>query len=135
MPNSYTCYMMSGFEVGVMTKSTKNFRAEEFACPCCGRNEIKDSLVDALQALRDLIKKPIIVNSGYRCAKHNQEVGGARNSQHVKGTAADIWVKGMPPTTLAYMAEQIPAFRDGGIGVYPTWVHVDTRGYRARWRG
>ena len=34
--------------------------------------------------------KPITVNSGYRCPKLNDAVGGAKNSQHMRGEAADI---------------------------------------------
>ena len=37
-----------------------------------------------------LIAGPIIINSGFRCELVNQAVGGVRNSQHLKGQAADI---------------------------------------------
>ena len=47
----------------------KNFNEEEFACQHW-RKGIKLELVEKLQHLRDLYKKPIRVNSGYRCAKH-----------------------------------------------------------------
>lgn len=43
-----------------------------------------------LDPLREAYGKPIVVTSGYRCAKLNKFVGGAPSSQHVKGEAADI---------------------------------------------
>ena len=47
-----------------------------------------------LQPIRDAYKKPIYVSSGYRCTKLNKAVGGVPTSQHVRGEAADIYVKG-----------------------------------------
>ena len=50
-----------------------------------------DGLVtNVLDKLRDEWGRPIIVTSGYRCKELNAAVGGARNSQHLKGQAADI---------------------------------------------
>lgn len=46
-----------------------------------------------LQPIRDAYKKPIYVSSGYRCPRLNKAVGGVPTSQHVKGEAADIYVK------------------------------------------
>ena len=114
---------------------TKNFKRSEFACPCCGENGTKDELIEALQELRDYLGYPIIVTSGYRCKKHNTKVGGVSNSQHMTGIAADIHVAEISTVELARAANEIPAFRDGGIGTYSTWVHVDIRKKRARWRG
>ncbi len=37
---------------------------------------------------------PITISSGYRCAALNKAVGGVSNSQHMKGQAADINIKG-----------------------------------------
>jgi uncharacterized protein YcbK (DUF882 family) len=74
------------------------------------------------------------VTSGYRCANCNKAVGGAENSYHLFGMAADIWVEGISPRQLAEVAENIGF---DGIGIYPDqgFVHVDVRGYRARWEG
>ena len=47
-----------------------------------------------LQPIRDAYGKPIYVSSGYRCEKLNKAVGGVPTSQHVRGEAADIYVKG-----------------------------------------
>jgi uncharacterized protein YcbK (DUF882 family) len=43
-----------------------------------------------LQPLRDKLDTPLIINSGYRCRQVNQAVGGAPDSMHLRGCAADI---------------------------------------------
>jgi hypothetical protein len=45
---------------------------------------------NVLDPLREAWGAPIIVTSGYRCARLNKAVGGASSSQHTKGEAADI---------------------------------------------
>ena len=118
-----------------MGNLSKNFSQHEFACRCCGRTEINQRLVDALQELRDLADLPVRVTSGYRCPEHNRAIGGATQSQHLLGTAADISVRGMTPAQMYRLAEGVEAFRNGGIGVYPDkgFIHVDVRDGRARW--
>ena len=74
-----------------MGNLTKNFNREEFACKCgCGYMDIDFDLVKIIQAIRDELNEPIRINSGCRCVKHNQRVGGVRNSFHVSGKAADL---------------------------------------------
>lgn len=121
-----------------MAQLTKNFSSEEFkchgrSCACGGKASVSINLVNALQKLRDLIGKPIIIVSGYRCKKHNEYVGGAPNSFHVQGLAADIKVKDMSIDDLEKYVHQIPEFENGGIGMYKTWIHVDVRKGKARW--
>ena len=120
-----------------MGNMSKNFNKSEFACHglnCCGgKSEISKDLVAALQKLRDLIGKPIKINSGYRCKKHNENVGGAPNSFHVQGLAADISVNGMTIEELKDYVHKIPEFENGGIGLYKRWIHVDIRKTKARW--
>lgn len=43
-----------------------------------------------LDKVREMWGKPIGVNSGYRSPELNRAVGGAKNSQHMRGEAADI---------------------------------------------
>ena len=75
----------------------KYFRKEEFLCRCgkCEMPaEVEANIValveNVLDPAREKFGKPIIVNSGYRCPKHNTAVGGVANSQHLRGEAADI---------------------------------------------
>ena len=73
---------------------SKNFNRSEFACKgknCCGHSAaVHPDLVDALQALRDHIGKPLSITSGFRCNRHNKAVGGAEQSFHTLGMAADV---------------------------------------------
>lgn len=55
---------------------------------------LMDLIKNVLQPIRDAYGKPIYVSSGYRCEKLNKAVGGVPTSQHVRGEAADIYVKG-----------------------------------------
>ena len=71
-------------------KLTEHFDSSEFRCKCgCGQGDwlMAPELVQALEELRELIGKPIIVNSAYRCPKHNAQVGGVANSYHTQGMA------------------------------------------------
>ena len=45
---------------------------------------------EILQPLREHVDAPVIINSGYRCQRLNEAVGGVKNSQHCVGEAADI---------------------------------------------
>ena len=74
----------------------KYFKEREFACKCCGqlppsmRANIVALVDNVLDPAREQFGGPVVVNSGYRCPKHNLEVDGVVNSQHMKGEAADI---------------------------------------------
>jgi uncharacterized protein YcbK (DUF882 family) len=121
-------------------KITANFSMGEFNT----RNAILTDSVKAniitlaknLQVLRDEVKRPITISSGYRSSEHNASVGGARNSRHILGDAADIKVQGMTPRQVADVIERLikdGRMLEGGLGVYRTWVHYDCRGTKARW--
>lgn len=93
-------------------------------------------LAQNLQKLRDYLGKSITINSGYRSPKHNLKVGGSPSSQHLLGKAADIVVQGMSPIEIAQIIENLikkGVLKEGGIGIYDTFVHYDIRGKKARW--
>lgn len=122
-------------------KLTHNFSKSEFdskdgaEMPAHILVEIK-KLAKNLQVLRDHVKLPIKINSGYRSPEHNAKIGGAKNSFHTKGQAGDIRIEGMTPTAVKLAIEtliQQGKMKNGGIGVYPTFVHYDTRNTPARW--
>ena len=112
-----------------------NFKVREFAC-ADGSDPIliAPELAELLQKIRSHFQSPVTVCSGYRTPPHNKKVGGAAYSQHMYGTAADIQVKGVSPAAGAAFAETLLP-DSGGIGVYPTFVHVDVREKRSRWKG
>jgi uncharacterized protein YcbK (DUF882 family) len=124
-----------------MAKITTNFSLEEFNCKDGSEmpNDVMINIIKLaknLQVLRDSVGKTITITSGYRSPKYNLKIGGAKDSQHIKGTAADIKVKGMTPKEVAKVIEGLIAngkMTQGGIGIYPSWVHYDCRKIKARW--
>ena len=120
---------------------TKNFKLEEFSCksgapmPLSVRTNI-ERLAKNLQVLRDELKVPMTITSGYRSPKHNQSIGGATFSRHVVGDGADFKVAGMKPKEVAAVIERLideGKMEQGGLKAYATWIHFDVRGTKARW--
>lgn len=120
-------------------KISEHFDSDEFACRCgCGDSEVSKKLVDALEVIRKTVGKPLKINSGKRCAKHNKSVGGVKDSQHKIGLAADINAEGMTPIQLHRVVESLHTdgmVHIGGLGLYSSFVHVDVRAGTARWCG
>ncbi len=117
-----------------MGAASEHFKESELACHHCHVNECTQGLVDALEELRSLAGFPITINDAYRCPAHNAGTpNAAKNSQHQDGTAADIKIKGLTGPEMYSLAVQVTAFRDGGIGVAKTYIHVDVRATKARW--
>lgn len=115
---------------------SEHFKEAEFACNHCGKlhpDGIPQELIDALERIRAHYGVPVNINSGYRCPTHNANVGGASNSLHMQGKAADFWMKGIDPHQVYADIDQ--HWPDGGLGKYDTFTHIDVRGYCARWSG
>jgi uncharacterized protein YcbK (DUF882 family) len=111
-----------------------HFSRKELSCRCCGRLKIDPKLLDGLENLRALAGAIVTVHAGYRCPRHNREVGGVPQSEHLQGLAADISVPGFSLQRMYELALEIPQFAGGGIGVYDgNFLHVDVRDRRARW--
>lgn len=70
---------------------------KEFKCRCsykdCKYTLISPKLVSSYAATRGEFNSQIIINSGFRCQKHNDDVGGHSNSRHLIGHAIDLHVK------------------------------------------
>lgn len=122
-------------------KLTNNFHLNEFACrdgtpvPVELLDNVK-TLAENLQVLRDFLGEPLLINSGYRTPSHNKKVGGKPNSFHLKAMAADITCKSKTPKELKMIIEGLireKKMKQGGIGLYPGFVHYDVRGEKARW--
>lgn len=121
---------------------TKNFRREEFDCkdgtivPDKYLANVK-KVATNLQVLRDYIKEPVMITgSGYRTPSHNRSVGGVPDSQHLTASGADINAKNYTPEQLASVIEKLikeGKMVQGGIGIYPGFLHYDIRGIKARW--
>ena len=116
-------------------KLSTNFRVKEFACTDGSDPIFIDSdLVNVLQKIRSHFGKSVTINSAYRTPGKNKAVGGQAYSQHLYGRAADIKVKGVTPKKVAAYAETLLKNK-GGIGIYSTFVHIDVRATKARWKG
>ncbi|MBR1652192.1 MAG: peptidase M15 [Alloprevotella sp.] len=118
----------------------KWFKEKEFVCRCCGelpplaRANVRALVANVLDPVREKLGKPIVVNSGYRCRKHNQAVGGVPNSQHIAGEAADIAPAGFKSQDSSFKSEleQLQRLieqsgRYDQLIIYPTFLHVSWR--------
>ena len=115
---------------------TAHFSSAEFRCKDGTERPIDCKLLSMLEAARCHFG-PITVTSGYRSPSYNAAVGGAPNSYHVRGMAADIQAPGVSPEALhGWLNQQFPI---SGLGLYERdwggWVHIDCRATRARWTG
>ncbi len=120
---------------------TKNFSLPEFASKdgAYFPEDVKvnlQELANNLQIIRDHFDKPIDINSGYRSPAHNERVGGAKNSYHLKGMAADIKIKGVGTKVIAGQIKMLMdagKIKPGGLRAYRTFVHYDIRGKYKTW--
>ena len=112
----------------------KNFRIQEFVCHCgCemppeARQNIEALVAEVLDPVREQYGKPIYVNSGYRCEKHNKAVGGVPRSQHMLGQAADISVKSEKLKVKSELETLARIIKEQGrfdqLIIYPAFLHV-----------
>lgn len=111
------------------TELTNNFTYGEFFC-----NGIQPpdeyfqnilNLAKELQKVRDKIKLPIIVNSGWRTIEHNKHVGGEVNSQHLTGKAADVYCPKLETKKFNIYLAKYGGFN--GFGIANSYTHVDIR--------
>ncbi len=93
-------------------------------------------LVESLYRLSKVLesRRPLHVLSAYRSPRTNARLarlydGVAENSFHMKGKAVDLYIPGRRKRDLARAALKLKV---GGVGVYSSFVHVDTGPIR-RW--
>lgn len=88
--------------------------------------------------IRERLGVPLLrITSAYRSPKYNRQIpGAASRSHHVRNQALDL-VFACPARDAANMARKLrnKRFFRGGLGVYPSFIHIDTRGYNANWTG
>ncbi|KGE77663.1 D-Ala-D-Ala carboxypeptidase family metallohydrolase [Halomonas salina] len=116
-------------------KLSTHFARSEFACNCgCGFDTVDLETLMVLSEIREHFDAPVTVTSGCRCPDYNHRVGGATQSQHTLGRAADIQVQGVKPAEVQDWVEA--NFPYSSVGRYANFTHVDTRSDGpARWRG
>lgn len=115
-----------------------NFTPAEFACKCgiCNHIILDLRVPSLLQKVRTIVGRPIVIESGYRCARYNDKLiqdglPAVKTSRHLFGQAADVSCDGLDGPQLGlylYMA----GFRR--IGVAKTWSHGDCGQGEACWK-
>lgn len=129
-------------KTGTFWDDIRYFTREEFRCQCKGKYcngfpvEPQEEMVRTVDEIRRRLGIPISIvtagGSGVRCKKHNADVGGVANSEHLYGRAADLHSSASPARMKA-VAEEVMG-NTGGIGLYDWGIHVDTGKY-SRWNG
>lgn len=110
---------------------SEHFKVKEFACKDGSDTILIDQqLVYYCEMIRQHFGRPITINSAYRTKAYNAKVGGAGESKHMEGKAADIIVSGVSPQKVAQYAEEIGV---KALHAYNTFTHIDTREKCARW--
>lgn len=94
---------------------------------------LQSLVINVLQPLRDRLKSPVFINSGYRCSELNSHpnIRGVVNSDHLTGSAADIHCPAMGMKYLAiFMTQILPQFNQLILEKWninnPSygWVHI-----------
>jgi uncharacterized protein YcbK (DUF882 family) len=119
---------------------TKNFNLNEFNSKC-GRpmpSNVRANIIELaknLQVLRDEVNRPISITSGYRSPETNAKVKRSKEQSTRSRDCGRLKVQGMTPKEVAPIIEKLikdGKMKQGGIGIYPSWVHYDIRGTKAR---
>lgn len=93
-----------------------------FSCPCCGKGDcdvrVKNIVGLILQEVPDAKH-----SSGFRCEKHNKEVGGSPTSSHPDGLASDFEVR--HSRTRFLILRKLLDLGVHRIGIYKKSIHFD----------
>ena len=98
------------------------FTDDELKCKCCGDLRFDHTFRVKLNVARHLAGIPFVIDSGYRCPAHNDEVG-SKTKNHTKGKAVDIRCENSDRRF-----KIVKALVDVGvlgIGIYKTFIHGD----------
>src|SRR5574343_1087265 len=94
----------------------KHFKPNEYI-------SLSPELMDMLDRAREIAGVPFIITSGWRSKEKNAAVGGAENSAHLTGEAADLKCDSSPVRLEIISALIAVGFTRIGIG--KTHIHVD----------
>lgn len=112
-------------EIDNFFPSIQYFKPSEFDSPdSIGSGKLMDYLlVYRLEQLRKIVDQPLFIDSGFRTEKRNKDIGGAKDSSHMKGLAADVkCVNSLLRFKIVRYAMWLGISR---IGVYSNHVHLD----------
>lgn len=122
---------------------SEHFHVREFACkdgrhvPAVALPALKRLIDQVLEPLREQFGRCTVM-SAYRPADYNARIGGARFSQHIyeltpSSVATDLIFESGRPGDWHRFCET--TLQVGGLGLYPSFIHVDNRPGTARWPG
>lgn len=101
--------------------------------PPCKMSDCDENALRLLDRLRELYGKPIVLNCAYRSPQHDLEKGRSGSSFHCRGMAFDIRCTSSQDRFNLVNIASLLGFN--GIGIYPTFVHIDTRNYACMFIG
>lgn len=96
-------------------------RDKRLRCPCCGKYNVQERLLRALETVRIIVGFPMVVSSGTRCLAHNAAVKGKPDSEHLTGEGVDI--KCLAGTTRYALIRAGLGVGFERIGVGPDFIH------------
>ncbi len=126
---------------------TQNFTPQgdpKIHCSCCGNGRLAVGVFILLEELKRYYDgAAVTVTSGPRCTAYNKSVGSNNRSSHhiddidMIAEAVDVRVAGVTPRQLYAHMKALPYANLLGLGLYVSdgFVHMDIRGYGARWTG
>ena len=92
-------------------------------CDHCRKSDISPDLVSALEILERLLERELTYTSGVRCVDCNRVAGGAANSAHLRGLAADVYCESSTDLFLTIKGCILAGVRRLGVG--KNFIHVD----------
>lgn len=106
---------------------------KDFDC-CWGRICIHEKILLKAEEIRAVLgDKPLTIQSGYRCNKWNEQVGGKVWSRHIEGLALDIKFDFYELDEVYDKVTKLLPF--SGLGLYNWGIHIDmdTSHGKRRW--
>lgn len=130
-------------KTGTFWDDSEFFDREEFRCQCKGKYcsgfpvEPEEELVRVCNEIRRRLGVPVTIvesgGSGVRCAQHNANVKGTKNSNHLYGKAADLH-SDKSPQEMYRVAEEVLG-NTGELGIYSWGIHVAVNCNYSRFTG